>query len=148
MSTEASRCVRGMDFTPPGKTESAMRSHEEARAVKLAINQSAFRSANERLRGAALSHRFRPNQRVPFICECADPHCRETVMLSLVDYEAVRAHPDRFFLVAGHEDVEAAHERILEAEQGYSVVEKVGTAGGEAVLLDPRDRSAPKRARS
>jgi hypothetical protein len=118
-----------------------MRSDEETRAVKLAINQSAFRTANERLRGAALSHHFRPNQRVPFICECADPHCRETVMLSLSDYEAVRAHPDRFFLVAEHEDPEAAHERILQAEQGYAVVEKVGTAGGEAARLDPRDHS-------
>jgi hypothetical protein len=62
-------------------------------------------------------------------------------MVSLVDYEAVRAQPDRFFLVAGHEDAEAAHERILEAEPGYAVVEKVGTAGGEAARLDLRDRS-------
>jgi hypothetical protein len=62
-------------------------------------------------------------------------------MLSLPDYEAARAHPDRFFLVAGHEDPESAHERVLEAEQGYSLVEKVGTAGVEAERLDPRDHS-------
>ena len=69
-------------------------------------------------------------------------------MLSLADYEDVRGHADRFFLVAGHEDAEGAHERILDAEQGYAIVEKVGTAGVEAERLDPRDSSAPKRARS
>ncbi len=115
---------------------------DEARARKLALNQSTFRNANERMERAARSHRFEAIQRVPFICECADPSCREIVMLSLVDYEAIRAHPDRFFLVAGHEDTEETHERILEAEEGYAVVEKTGRAGREAARLDPRDHSA------
>ena len=123
-----------------------MERDDETRAGKLALNQSRFRNANERLQRLARSHRFDATQRVPFICECADPSCQEIVMLSLIDYEAVRAHPNRFFLVAGHEDPEAAHERILEAEQGYAVVEKVGTAGDEAERLDPRDQPAPKRA--
>jgi hypothetical protein len=118
-----------------------MENEDEARARKLAMNQSRFRSANERIERLARSHHFDTTQRVPFLCECADPTCRETVMLSLADYEAVRTHADRFFLVAGHEDPEAAHERILEAEQGYAVVEKVGTAGVEAERLDPRERS-------
>jgi hypothetical protein len=112
-----------------------MGSGDEAIARKLALNQSTFRSANERIERAAQSHHFEASQGVPFICECADPSCHETVMLSLVDYEAVRAHGNRFFLVAGHED---AAEAILEAEQGYAMVEKTGTAGVEAARLDPR----------
>jgi hypothetical protein len=116
-----------------------MGKEDEARARKLAMNQSTFRSANERMQRLARSHRFDASQRVPFLCECADPNCREIVMLSLTDYEAVRTHADRFFLVAGHEDAEAAHERILEVEQGYAVVEKIGAAGVEADRLDPRD---------
>lgn len=111
---------------------------DEARARKVAQNQSTFRCANERIERAARSHQFEESQRVPFICECADPSCRELVMLSLVDYEAVRAHAERFFLVAGHEDEEETYERILEAEQGYAVVEKIKTAGVEAERLDPR----------
>jgi hypothetical protein len=75
---------------------------------------------------------------VPFLCECADPGCFEAVMLSLEEYEQVRAHPSRFVLVAGHEDVEAAHERIVEAEEGYAIVEKVGAAGAEAARLHER----------
>jgi hypothetical protein len=116
-----------------------METEDEARARKLALNQSTFRSTNERIQRAALSHRFAARQRVPFVCECADPNCSEIVMLSLLDYDAVRAHPDRFFLAAGHEDAEATHERILEAEAGYAIVEKIGTAGVEAERLDPRN---------
>jgi hypothetical protein len=117
---------------------SFMPSHEEARALKLATNQSRFRSANERLRRAAASHRFRQTDRVPFICECADENCREIVMLTIDDYENIRSRPAWFLLVAGHEDEETTHERIIDAEQGYAVVEKVGTAGEEAARLDER----------
>jgi hypothetical protein len=116
-----------------------MEKEDEARARKLALNQSTFRRANEHMERLARSHHFDATQRVPFVCECADPNCREIVMLSLADYEAVRAYANRFFLVAGHEDAEATHERILEAEKGYAVVEKVGAAGVEAARLDPRD---------
>ena len=115
-----------------------MSADEEARAHKLAANESRFRRSNERLRRAAYSHRFRAADRVPFLCECADPGCFEAVMLSMEEYERVREHPSRFVLVAGHEDAEAAHERIIEAEKGYAIVEKLGHAGAEAARLHER----------
>lgn len=102
------------------------------------MNQSAFRSANERLERKAAEHRFETRQRVPFICECADTDCSEIVMLSLEEYEHIRAHPRWFLLVAGHEDAEECHERIVDAEQGYAVVEKIGDAGAKAASLYPR----------
>jgi hypothetical protein len=43
--------------------------------------------------------------------------------------------------VAGHEE-DTTHERIIEAENGYAIVEKVGAAGLEAARLDLRARSA------
>jgi formate-nitrite transporter family protein len=119
-----------------------MRAEDEARALKLALNQSAFRTSNERLRRAAASHRFGVEQRVPFVCECADEGCREIVMLSIEEYEHIRAHPTWFLLVAGHEDAEEMHERIVDAEQGYSVVEKISVAGAEAERLNPRRRTS------
>lgn len=112
---------------------------EEGRAHKLAANQSRFRRANDRLERAAQSHRFRSTDRVPFLCECADPSCFEAVMLSIEEYERVREHPSRFVLVAGHEDPESSHERIVDAESGYAIVEKVGAAGAYAARLDGRD---------
>jgi hypothetical protein len=119
-----------------------METGDEARDRKIALNQSTFRNANERIERAAQSHRFEANQGVPFLCECADPGCSETVMLSLADYEAVRAHADRFFLVAGHEAAAETQERIVEGGDGYAVVEKTGTAGAEAERQDPRDQDA------
>lgn len=116
----------------------AMSAEDEARAHKLAANQSRFRRSNERLERAAYSHRFERTDRLPFLCECADPGCFEAVMLSIEEYERVRGHPSRFVLVAGHEDPETAHERIVEAEQGYAIVEKLGEAGAEAARLHER----------
>ena len=112
---------------------------EEARAHKVAANQSRFRRSNERLERAAFSHRFEAGDRLPFLCECADPGCFEAVMLSIAEYEEVRTHPARFLVVAGHEELEAAHERVIEAENGYAIVEKVGQAGSEAARLHERN---------
>lgn len=111
---------------------------DDARAHKLAANQSRFRRSNERLQRAAYSQRFQAADRLPFLCECADPGCFEAVTLSMEEYERVRAHPSRFVLVAGHEDPESAFERIVEAEQGYAIVEKIGDAGAEAARLHER----------
>jgi len=111
---------------------------EKAWALKLAINQSRFRDSNERLRKSAGRYGFESPDRLPFMCECADPGCFEIVVLSLQEYERLRSHPSWFLLVAGHEDAATTHERILEAEDGYVIVEKVGAAGVEAVRLSPQ----------
>ena len=115
---------------------------DEARAHKVAANQSRFRRSNERLERAAFSHRFELPDRLPFLCECADPSCFEAVMLSIAEYERVRAHPRQFLLVAGHEDAESAYERIIEAEHGYAIVEKVGQAGIDAARFDQRNATS------
>ena len=107
----------------------------EARAREVARSESSFRDSNERFRRIALTYRFGPEDRLPFICECADPGCFECVMLSLAEYDRLRAHPSWFLLAAGHEEAEATHERIVEAESGYAIVEKTGIAGAEAALL-------------
>jgi len=39
---------------------------------------------------------------IPFICECADPACREIIRLNQDEYEAVRAESRHFFNVPGH----------------------------------------------
>lgn len=99
---------------------------ERARAAEM--EQSRFRDANDRLRRIVPSFGFKAGDRAPFICECADPGCFETVMLNLEEYDHVRANPSWFVLVAGHEDQEAMCERVVEAERGYATVEKVGIA--------------------
>jgi hypothetical protein len=51
-------------------------------------------------------------------------------MVSLIDYDLVREHPRRFLLAAGHVDAKAAYGRILEAENGYAIIERVGPGRG------------------
>ncbi len=116
---------------------------DETRTRSLAMDQARFRYSNERLRRTAAHIRFEPTDRVPFLCECADRDCFEVVMLSLEEYDRLRAHPSWFLLVAGHEDDESPEERVLEAENGYAIVEKINAAGTAAARLQPRydDRS-------
>ncbi|HEY3576508.1 MAG TPA: hypothetical protein VGK68_00775 [Gaiellaceae bacterium] len=108
---------------------------EDERAREAVTDQSRFRTANNRLRRIVPSYGFKAGDRAPFICECADPGCFEAVMLSLEEYDRVRAESSWFVLVAGHEDDEATYERVVEAERGYATVEKIGIAGAEAARL-------------
>lgn len=101
----------------------------EARAVKLAANESAFRRSDERSRRAADSHRFGRTDRAPFVCECADESCREIVMLTIEEYEHVRAHPTWFLLVAGHEEPDAGLERIIDGRAGLRRRREAGYCG-------------------
>jgi hypothetical protein len=109
-------------------------------AERVARNQSTFRDANEQLERNA--EQLAPTvDRVPFICECPDVHCRTIALLSLVDYEMVRSRGDWFFTVPGHESCVVDGEvvaKILKRNEAFSVMEKIGPAGERAEQLDPR----------
>jgi hypothetical protein len=112
---------------------------EERRALKLALNESAHRKRNERFMRGAPNRGF---ERIAFVCECGAPICREDVILTVEEYEHIRAHPTWFVVAAGHEDRDTTLERIVDAERGYVVVEKLGSAGAEAARRNPRDLGA------
>jgi hypothetical protein len=71
-----------------------------------------------------------------FFCECADRSCASRLTVSTRQYEAVRARPDRFLVVTGHEL--PRFERVVEDHGRYVVVEKQGEAGEVAEETDPR----------
>ena len=103
-------------------------------ADRIARNETLFREVNERIEaGQWPTERGEP---VAFRCECGSLHCNRLVELTLDAYEQVRASPTRFVLVAGHEIPEI--DRVVEREQGYVVVEKVGEAAEAAEETDPR----------
>lgn len=97
-------------------------------------NESLFREVNERI--AEVNEGFEVAGQTDFLCECGRNQCLETVQLSRPEYEAVRAEGDRFVVRPGHE-VESV-ERVLERHKTYLVVEKIGEAGDESEVLDPR----------
>ena len=96
-------------------------------------NENVFRLANESIDVAA--QRF-GSHRGEFVCECSRTDCTEMIELMLDEYERVRAHGDRFVIAPGHEDREI--ERVVERNQRFSVVGKVGHGREVARRLDPR----------
>jgi hypothetical protein len=98
----------------------------------LAFNEATFGKLNEGSKRGADAHRL------PFACECARLGCNQLIELSREEYEAVRPHPRRFFLLATHELLEV--ERVVERHDDYLVVEKVGEGGDIAERTDPRRR--------
>lgn len=96
---------------------------------RIAINQSRFREANERIELAA--DRMGIMGPIPFICECADPECVEIVRQSLEAYEEIRHDERLFFCAPGHERiaVEEGAGVVTGRGDGYVLVEKIGIAG-------------------
>ena len=106
----------------------------DERSAKLAENETIFRAGNESIDKAAGDKL----ERAPFMCECGDEHCFERIELTPAAYEAVRAHPARFFVVPGHEDLTAG-EVVVEQHERYALVEK---QGAEREIVEGRDPRA------
>ena len=112
------------------------------RDERRAKNEALFRNLNERLK--ELDDRLDmtavgapARDREEFFCECGRLDCMARFEMTRADYEAVRAHPERFVALAGHEDVEI--ERVVEAHGSWGVVEKLPGGPAEvARATDPR----------
>jgi hypothetical protein len=108
----------------------------DERARRLARNEATYRAVNENIEQAASRLSASVAEAFEFFCECGDLDCAERIVMSIAEYEAVRAEPTQFCVRPGHVRVEV--ERVVEAAAEYLVVEKVGEAAEEAARLDPR----------
>jgi hypothetical protein len=104
------------------------------RAERKGRNESLFREVNERI--AEVNQTFQVEGRSEFLCECSRNECKEPVSISIDEYEEIRGNPARFFVLPGHEDESV--ERVVERNERYVIVEKIGEAAEEAEQLDPR----------
>ena len=83
-----------------------------------------FREVNERIR--TLDDGFDATvPRGEWVCECADSACVEQIEMSLSAYEEIRARPNLFPAIPGHERV---GERVVERRPRYVVVEAAPAA--------------------
>ena len=103
------------------------------RAERAAKNEALFREVKERVKDVAAAHE---TEWTAMLCECSDPVCMEKIDVTLDEYEAVRARGDRFVLRAGHQD--PSIERVVDANDRFLVVEKLGEGADVARDLDPR----------
>src|SRR4029453_10480995 len=100
-------------------------------------NQALFRDVNERIE-AGKQGRTAWVTISPWGGECLDETCTERIMLTLEEYEELRANPTHFAVVADDKHVAPEAERIVEKHERYWVVEKVGDAAEAAEELDVR----------
>lgn len=92
--------------------------------------QALFRDVNERIAAAS------KGTLTAFVCECLNGDCTEPVRLTLREYRAIRKIPTRFLTAPGHQH--ADEERVVVREARFQVVEKLGEARMDAILLDRR----------
>ena len=71
-----------------------------------------------------------------YLCECADPECRDKLALTREQYEHVRADSRHFAVRRGHEipDVEV----VIEEIDDWVIVEKPAEVDETLERLDPR----------
>lgn len=101
---------------------------------RAARNESIAREVNE-----AIEHGRGPadvQAPLAFRCECGRLGCNTLIEVTTGEYERVRSHPRQFLLAIGHEQPE--FETVVQAGDGYSVVEKQDEAGRKAETRDPR----------
>lgn len=99
---------------------------------RVAMNEATFRKVNEAMEAGQDSAGL-----MTFVCECGRLGCSVLIQLEQDEYEAIRENPRRFAIVEGHEIPEA--EKIVERNERYIVVEKVGDPVAEVVEhTDPR----------
>lgn len=129
-ATRAKLGERSYTVERPGSSAAAAASREQ----RLAKNEVLFREVNERIEQAAEDASF--EGLMVFVCECGNAECAETIEVTLAEYEAARSQPTLFLVVPGHEHGEIT--RVLEQNERFAVVEKVGEAGEIAQKHDPR----------
>jgi hypothetical protein len=102
-------------------------------AVERAANESSFREANESLVERKSVQPSMTDRRLPYLCECADPNCTSSLMLTMPEYEAVRSRPTLFVVIPGHH---SSPDRVVDEREGFTVIEKTGE---EAQLVEEQD---------
>jgi hypothetical protein len=100
-------------------------------------SQLLFRELNEEI----AQRRPAREATLELVCECGRHSCTRAVLLTLVEYEAVRRFPTRFFVRNGHGSADG--ERLVETHEHYEVIEKTGPSALVAIRLDPRRRREP-----
>ena len=103
-------------------------------AERIGRNDAIFRAANERIRATADAEEI--EDRVPFICECADPACRELIPMTTQEYREVRQDARWFLNLPGHEASSQGWAQVVRRHDHYLVVEKIGPAGVVAEQLE------------
>ena len=99
---------------------------------RVAMNEATFRRVNEGMEAGQA-----PEGLLTFVCECGRLGCNQLIQLTRDEYERIRASPNTFAIIDGHEIPEA--EDVVERAERYIVVSKHDDPEAEIVEhTDPR----------
>jgi hypothetical protein len=108
----------------------------DERERRVVVNETLFREVNERIKDINQSFATLTEQ-MQIVCECGSGSCAERFPMLPGDYEELRANPDHFAIVPGHDIPDV--ERIVSRCGDYDVVQKLpGEAQQIAEASDPR----------
>ncbi len=111
---------------------------EDADAVRIAANEIRLREINEGAVEANAAHVWSDPPLPSWTCECGDPTCIAPIHLSVDEYEAVRSSAIHFVIRPDPAHVMPEVERVVQREERYWVVEKIGVGAEMSEELDPR----------
>lgn len=103
-------------------------------AERAAANEARFRQANEQIHQKVIELGAEGG-RAPYLCECEDERCTTVLLLTGEEYEDVRSGSTRFVVAPGHDDGDS---HVVDAHDGFMVIEKTGEEGRLVEELDPR----------
>ncbi|HEY7282668.1 MAG TPA: hypothetical protein VID47_13860 [Actinomycetota bacterium] len=105
--------------------------------IQEATNQTIFREMNEWTSEDDDGPEADAHGWDVYLCECGDGTCTDPIMLTRIEYEAVRSEPTRFAIALNHENPEL--DSVLVEFERYTVVDKsFGLAARLARASDPR----------
>ena len=91
--------------------------------ARIERNNRIFREANEKIRASA--DRYAAElERIPFICECANPNCMKILRLTREQYGEVRNDERHYFTAVGHEAAEGVRARVVSHNDDHLIIEK------------------------
>jgi hypothetical protein len=103
-------------------------SADQRRDIRRSLRSSAlFREVNERVREVGNAWGV-PSEPIGFLCECGDAKCIGVLSVTLAEYEAIRAAPERFLVLRGHELPDS--DQVVDGVNGYLIVERRASVAG------------------
>lgn len=109
-----------VSFTRAADTP-APRSMDEVTAERVGRNEAVFRRVNEEIE--QVNRAFATlTQTMEVVCECGNIECTERFLMTMPDYERLRADPTHFAVRPGHEIQQVEH--VIEENDAYVVVRK------------------------
>jgi anti-sigma B factor antagonist len=99
------------------------------RRQRIVKNEQAFRDYNNRRLQAEEIAPADSEELLPFVCECGDEDCIETLAVTAAQFVEAHAAPNLFLVKPGH--VYPDVERVVAEQNTYAIVEKYTTATQE-----------------